>query len=100
VRLVDEVLALGPEEEFVTSVPAPLREGVSFPTVKVIKVSVNVSAFNVEALKTLAVKRGTTMTEVLRQAIGTEKFIDDVNEDGGRIFIEDKKRRLRQLVFR
>src|SRR5438045_3422254 len=46
---------------------------------KVIKMSVNLSADVVEALKELAEKRNTTMTEVLRQAIGTEKFIDEVN---------------------
>lgn len=67
---------------------------------KVIKMSVNLSADVVKALKELAEKRGTTMTEVLRRAIGTEKFIEKANEDGGKILLEDKKGRVRQLVFR
>jgi hypothetical protein len=67
---------------------------------KVIKMSVNLPATDVKVLKALASKRDTTMTEVLRQAIGTEKFIDDVHRDGGKILIEDKKGSVRQLVFR
>ena len=54
---------------------------------KVIKMSVNLSADVVKALKELAEKRGTTMTEVLRQAIGTEKFIEEVNEEDGKILV-------------
>ena len=48
-----------------------------------IKMSVNLPADVVEVLRKLAAKRRTTMTEVLRQAIGTEKFIDDVNVGKG-----------------
>jgi predicted transcriptional regulator len=66
----------------------------------VIKMSVNFTADVVKVLKELAAKRNTTMTEVLRQAIGTEKFIDQVQRDRGKILIEDKRGRLRQLVFR
>lgn len=66
----------------------------------VIKMSVNLSADVVKVLKELAGKRNTTMTEVLRQAIGTEKFIDEVNKEKGKILVEDKKGRIRQLVFR
>lgn len=69
-------------------------------TVKFIKMSVNLSADVVKVLKELAGKRNTTMTEVLRQAIGTEKFIDEVNKEKGKILVEDKKGRIRQLVFR
>jgi hypothetical protein len=67
---------------------------------KVIKMSVNLPADAVKVLKALAKKRRLTMTDVLRQAIGTEKFIDDVNEDEGKILVEDKRGRVRQLVFR
>jgi predicted transcriptional regulator len=66
----------------------------------VIKMSVNLSPEVVDALKQLATKRNTTMTEVLRQAIGTEKFLDEVSEDQGTVLVEDKKGRVRQLVFR
>lgn len=67
---------------------------------KVIKMSVNLPADAVKVLKVLAKKRRLTMTDVLRQAIGTEKFIDDVNDDEGKILVEDKRGRVRQLVFR
>lgn len=67
---------------------------------KFIKMSVNLSADAVKVLRELAGKRHTTMTEVLRQAIGTEKFIDEVNEKKGKILVEDKRGRIRQLVFR
>lgn len=70
------------------------------PAAKIIKMSVNLPAADVKVLKALAQKRCTTMTEVLRQAIGTEKFIDAVGDDKGKILIEDKKGRIRQLVFR
>lgn len=67
---------------------------------KVIKLSVNLPAAAVAVLKQLAEKRDTTMTEVLRQGIGTETFFQTVNERGGKILVEDKKGRIRQLVFR
>ncbi len=69
-------------------------------TDRVVKMSVNLSSDVVDVLRDLAAKRRTTMTEVLRQAIGTEKFIDDVKEEDGKVLVEDKKGRLRQLVFR
>lgn len=65
-----------------------------------IKMSVNLPAADVKTLKLLASKRNTTMTEVLRQAIGTEKFIDDAHRDGSKILVEDKRGNTRQLVFR
>ena len=67
---------------------------------KVVKMSVNLPTSVVKALKTLAKKRRLTMTDVLRQALALEKFIDEVNEDDGKILIEDKRGRVRQLVFR
>jgi predicted transcriptional regulator len=65
-----------------------------------IKMSVNLPTDAVKVLRGLADKRCTTMTEVLRQAIGTEKFIDEVNKEKGKILVEDKQGRIRQLVFR
>ena len=67
---------------------------------KVIKMSVNLSVDAVNVLKGLAEKRGTTMTEVFRQAIGTQKFIEDVYRAKGKILVEDKQGRIKQLVFR
>lgn len=66
----------------------------------VVKMSVNLPAETVQTLKDLAEKRNTTMTEVLRQAIGTEKYLEQVSEEKGKVLVEDKSGRLRQLVFR
>jgi len=74
--------------------------GAMTPDKTVIKMSVNLSSEVVDALKYLATKRNITMTEVLRQAIGTEKFLDEARENGGAVLIEDKKGRVRQLIFR
>jgi hypothetical protein len=65
-----------------------------------VKVAVNLGQEVVEACRQLATKRNTSMTEVLRQAIGTEFFIDAVNEDQGTVLVEDKRGRVRQLVPR
>ena len=65
-----------------------------------VKVTVNLGQEVVEACRQLATKRNTSMTEVLRQAIGTEFFIDAVNEDQGTVLVEDKRGRVRQLVPR
>lgn len=66
---------------------------------KIIKMSVNFPISVVKELRGLSEKRNTTMTEVLRRAIGTEKFIQDVMDEGGKILVEDKDGDIRQLVF-
>jgi len=68
--------------------------------VNVVKMSVNLPSADVEVLKMLAKKRRLTMTEVLRQALGTEKFIAEAQEAGSKILVEDKRGRVRELVFR
>jgi len=65
-----------------------------------IKISANLSPEVVDALKTIAKKRGITMTEALRRAISTEKFLLDTIEDNGKILIEDKKKNMHQVIFR
>ncbi len=65
-----------------------------------VKTSLNLPEAAVEALKLIAAKRGTTMAEVVRQAIATEKFLVDEVEKGNKILIEDKDRSVRQVVFR
>lgn len=65
-----------------------------------IKMSVTLSEDVVKAIRVLAHRRGTTMTEVIRQAIGTEKFLDDAQAAGGKVLVEDKKGRVRQIIFR
>ena len=66
----------------------------------VVKVTVNLPKDLVDAVKELANKRHVTLTEVIRDAIGTEKFLADANDEGSKILIEDKKKNLRQIVLR
>ena len=64
------------------------------------KVSMNLSNEAIATLKELADKRGVTMTEVLRHAIGTEKFLDDVTSKKGEVLIKDKQGKIDRVVFR
>ncbi len=66
----------------------------------IVKTSVNLSTSVLRALRRLATRRGVTMTEALRQAIGTEVFLDDTQQAGGKVLVEDKRGRVRQLIFR
>jgi len=70
------------------------------PMSDVVKVTVNLPKDLVDAVKELANKRHVTLTEVIRDAIGTEKFLADANDEGSKILIEDKKKNLRQIVLR
>jgi predicted transcriptional regulator len=65
----------------------------------VVKLSVNLSQEVVDVIRELAERRDTTMTEVLRRSIGTQKYLQDAVDKGGKILIEDRRGRLRQIVF-
>jgi len=65
----------------------------------VVKLSVNLPQEAVDVLRGLATKRHTTMTEVIRKSLGTEKYLQDAVDKGGKIFIEDRKGNLRQIVL-
>ncbi len=67
---------------------------------KVVKMSVNLSQEAIEALKSIAEERGVTVTEVLRHAIGLEKYVDKVQKENGKILVETSKGQVRELVFR
>ncbi len=66
----------------------------------VYKTSVNLPPDAVEALKKLAAKRGSSMADIIRQAISTEKFLDETVSGGGKILIEEKDKSLRHLLIR
>lgn len=67
---------------------------------KSVKVSLNLPADVVSIVKELANVRSTTMTEVFRHAIGNEKFFHDAVKDGGKVLVEDRRGKLKQVVFR
>jgi hypothetical protein len=67
---------------------------------KPVKLCLSVSQQVLEALKEVAAIQEVSMTEALRRAIGTEKFLLHERELGNKVLIEDKKKRLRELVLR
>ena len=66
---------------------------------KTTKLSVLLSSSVVEDIRQLATKRKVTMTEVIRDAIGTEKFIEE-EKSRSKFLLEDSNGKLRQVVFR
>jgi hypothetical protein len=66
---------------------------------KVIKVTVNLSEEVVNALRELAQKNGVTVTEQLRRAISTEKWLDEIR-DTHKVLLENQQGRVREVVFK
>ncbi len=70
------------------------------PVEKVYKTSVNLPDSTLASLEEMAKKRGKTMSQVIRDAIATEKFLQDANDNGGKILIKDADSSFRQLLIR
>ena len=66
---------------------------------EVVKLSVNLTPQVAETLRRLAKERGTNMTEVLKSAIGTERFISDAKKQDQKILVEDKNGKVREILF-
>lgn len=66
----------------------------------VYKTSINLPEDAVKTLRELSAQRGTTMAEIIRQAISTEKFLHEAASTGCKILIQDKNKSVRQLVIR
>ena len=69
------------------------------PPTTQIKLSVNLSSECVEAIRQMADKRKCSMTEVIRDAIGTEVFISN-HEDDHKFLLETKDGTFRIVTFR
>lgn len=65
-----------------------------------VKISANFSPEIFEALQAMANELGISMTEVLRRAIGTEKYFLEETRKGARILLKDKDGSLREVVLR
>lgn len=64
------------------------------------RVSVNLTEEAIKSLEALAQKRGITMTDALRKAIATEKFLVDEVGEGSKVLIESKDgKNTRQLLI-
>jgi Ribbon-helix-helix protein, copG family len=61
----------------------------------------NLPEESIETLRELAKKTGSSMAEVVRRAVATEKFLRDVTAEGSKILIKDKDSDiLRELLLR
>ena len=69
-------------------------------TTNYVKTSLNLPQNAVDALQEIARKRGTTMAEVVRQAIATEQFLHETVQEGGKVLVEGKDKGVRQIILR
>lgn len=65
-----------------------------------IKTSVNLPEETVDALREISEESGSSMAEVLRRAISTEKYLYDTVREGGKILIQDKNKNMKELLIR
>jgi hypothetical protein len=63
------------------------------------KVTVTLEGPSLEAVQSLADERHTTLTDVMREALATEKYLDDAHKRGERILLFDGKN-TREIVFK
>ena len=64
------------------------------------RITVNLSESAYAALQELVKARDSTMTEVLKHAIGTEKFLMEEIKKGNKVLLEDEKGKMRQVIMR
>lgn len=64
------------------------------------KVTVSLTGEAIGAIKAIASRRGVSMSDALRQAIGTEKFLVEERDRGSKILIERPDQSLREVVIR
>jgi Ribbon-helix-helix protein, copG family len=64
-----------------------------------VKMTVSLSEEVVDALKAMAAADGVTVTEQLRRAISTEKWLHDVRKRDARVLVEDPDRGTREVEF-
>jgi metal-responsive CopG/Arc/MetJ family transcriptional regulator len=69
---------------------------------KIIKTSVNLPADAVAAIREISQRTGSSMSDVIRQAITTEKYLQDTTSKGGKILIKenDNDTTLKELLIR
>jgi hypothetical protein len=60
----------------------------------------NLPEESIEILKDLAKSTNSSMAEVVRRAVATEKFLRDETRAGSKILIKDKDNSIRELVIR
>jgi metal-responsive CopG/Arc/MetJ family transcriptional regulator len=65
-----------------------------------VKVTVNLPDETVQAIKTIAEDRGTTVTEALRQVIETERFLHEETQAGKELLLKNPNdKTVQRIVF-
>ena len=63
------------------------------------KVTVNLHDQTVEAIQEIARKRGTTVTEALKQVIENQRFLQEEVEGGNKVLIKNPDQSYREVLF-
>jgi hypothetical protein len=74
-------------------------EGSNGASNEIVKLSFNIPKDEAEELRRLADERRTTITQTLRSAIADEKFLRDQIAEDGKILLESKHGKLRELIL-
>lgn len=65
------------------------------------KISVNLSEQVLDTLREMAASESVTVTEMLRRAIGTHKFVEDAQRAGKAIYVRDlNTNQSERVIFR
>lgn len=67
---------------------------------KHVKVSLNLLTDEVDFLRKIAARRGTTVTRQFQEAIAMHKYVDGVLKEGSKLLVEDRRGKTHQLIFR
>lgn len=65
-----------------------------------VKISANFPKDDLELLRSLAERLGINMTDVLRNAIKLEEFVQDAKDQGAKVLIKRKDGALQELMVR
>lgn len=65
-----------------------------------VRLSVNVSADVANTVRELQTFQNRSVTDVVRTAVGTEKFLQDAIRRGAKILIEEPDKTIKQVVLR
>ena len=63
------------------------------------KVTVNLPDQTVEAIQEIAKKRGTTVTEALKQVIESQRFLQDEVDSGSKVLSKGPDQNFREVLF-
>ena len=90
------VVSVAFPEQSAVQVSMPSAPGAQTPT---IKASLDLPQDTLEALQRLADEINTSVAELIRAAISTDRLLRDAVDRGGRVLIEDDRRRYREVVI-